>query len=80
MIPAKNVKALNLTPEQAEIYKDLERREKLLADALKRCGVYPQAIPGIIAKSDLMRIDANNITALEADINDTWSGLIKKRG
>lgn len=81
MIPRKNLPALQLTPEQATVYKDLERRYKALQGALIRCGVYYKAIPRIIEKSDLMQVDTENPTALDAHICNSWAGLItKKRG
>lgn len=81
MIPSKNINALKLTPEQVAIYKDLEYREKVLYSALARCGVIQSAIPKIIAKSDLYRVDTNNLEVLEADIKATYSGfIINKRG
>ena len=80
MLNEKSLKGLNLTPDQLQNYRELEHKESLFRDALRRCKVHPSAIDKIIAKSDLTRVNPDNIEALEENIKETWSDFIIKKG
>lgn len=80
MISERSLRELNLSEEQLKKYKELEKREKLLRDSLKKCKVHSSAIERIISKSDLSKVDPENIEALEEYIKETWSDFIISKG
>ena len=80
MLSEKNLAELNLTEDQMKKYRNFEQRERMFRSILKKCGVHHSAIDKIILKSDLNKIDMNNLEALEEDVKDTWSDFIVKKG
>lgn len=79
MINEKNLIELGLSDEQMKMYKDFTKRENALRGILKKCGVHASAVERIISKSDLNKVDMNNLEALEENIKQTWSDFIIKK-
>ena len=76
MLSEKNLEELSLTEEQMKKYREFVQKEKLLRMTLKECGVHAAAIEGIIARSDLNKVNADNVEALKEDIKNSWSDFI----
>ena len=76
MLSLKNLTELNLTEEQLQKYKELERKEKALTMELQKCKVYRSAIPKIIQSSDLNKVDLENLEALDEAIRNEWKEFI----
>lgn len=72
----KSLKELNLTEDQLMKFKELEHKETALRSALRRCKVSNMAIDKIVAKSDVSKVDTDNIGALEEDIKEMWKDFI----
>ena len=75
MIPKKNIKDLQLSDEQLQIYMRLEHKEKALKTALKNCGVHSKAIDGIVNNADLNKLP-DNVDILQEQIKETWKDFI----
>lgn len=71
-----SLRELNLTEEQLKKYKELEKKENVLRTELQRCKVTRNAIPHIIAKSDLNKVDLEHIEALDEAIRNEWKEFI----
>ena len=76
MLSNKNLEELKLNQEQLAKYKEFERKRNAFKIVLKRCKVHPSAIDSILSKSDLNKVDLNNLEALEENIKETWSDMI----
>ena len=76
MISQKNLAELNLTEEQLQKYKELERKERALTTELQKCKVHRSAIPKIIQSSDLNKVDLENLEALDEAIRNEWKEFI----
>jgi hypothetical protein len=78
MLSKKNLEELKLTEEQLKKYEDFVRRRSALRDILLRAKVHNTAIIKILEKSDLNRVDLNNLEALEEDVKESFSEFILK--
>lgn len=79
MLSKKNLEELKLTEEQLKKYEDFVRRRSALRDILLKVKVHNTAIIKILEKSDLNRVDLNNLEALEEDVKESFSEFILKR-
>ena len=71
-----SLKELNLTEEQLQKYKELQKKEEILRLELQKCKVTRNAIPHIIAKSNISKVDTQNIEALDEAIRNEWKEFI----
>lgn len=72
----KSLKALGLTEEQLAQFRELQKKENLLRTELRHCKVCNSAINSIIAKSDVSKVDTENIEALDEAIRNEWKDFI----
>lgn len=72
----ENLKRLNLTDEQRLAYIDLEKRWCTLYNALQGVNLPLGAINGIMAHSDLNKLDMGNIEALKEGIRNEYKDII----
>lgn len=79
MLNEKSLNELKLTEEQLQMYKSLEKKESALRNTLHKCGVHQNVVEKIIGKSDLNKIDLNNLEALEESVRQEWSDFIIER-
>lgn len=79
MLSDSIIDKLNLSQEQREIYKEIEKKEVNLRRALGRCGVHHTAIDKIINKTDFDKIPDDD-AMLDSIIQETWADFIIKKG
>ena len=80
MINRKNLFELHLSEEQIKKYEELEKRENILRDSLRRCKVHSSAIEKIVFNTDLSKVDPKDRGGLEEYIKETWSDFIISKG
>lgn len=80
MLSKKTREALKFTEEQEQIYKSLERNERVLKACLYDCNVSSKIIEKIIAAADLSNVDPENTEALKEDIKEKWKDFIINKG
>ena len=76
MISRKNVKDLNLSEEQMQIYNNLERKEKALKESLLRCGIRGEPVNKIIASADLNKVNEKDPDLLDSMVREEWGLFI----
>ena len=72
----KSLKALGLTADQLTQFRELQKKEDILRLELQKCKVTRNAIPHIIAKSDISKVDTQNLEALDEAIRNEWKEFI----
>lgn len=70
------IKALNLTEEQIEKFKHLERQEETLKEALEAARVHKSAAARILAAADLTKIEPASVGILTEQIREKWADFI----
>ena len=69
-----------MSEEHIKKYDELEKRENILRECLRRCKVHSSAIEGIVFNADLSKVDPEDRGGLMEYIKETWSDFIISKG